>query len=158
MLNETYLTVLEGIKTFKELDFVKRNNCPIFLSPLSIFPDSCPNFHVPSYVTLSANQTHLHVLTNEITAFLSQSSVSGDTYGSVQSSMFLPYTVFVYLDTILHVLQTLYTIYFDPTFPPVMKCKQSYGDGCNVLGGIGMGHQFLCYNPFCLQNYAGELI
>ena len=76
MINETYLTVFDRIKTFKELYFLKRNNCPIFLSALSEFPDSRPNFHVRPYVTLSANQTHLNALTNEITALLSQSSMS----------------------------------------------------------------------------------
>ena len=44
---------------------------------MSEFPDSRPNFHVRPYVTLSANQTHLTALTNEITALLSQSSMSG---------------------------------------------------------------------------------
>ena len=77
MINETYLTVFDRIKTFKELNFVKRNNCPIFPLALSVFPDSRPNFHVRPYVTLSANQTHLNTLTNEITALLSQSSMSG---------------------------------------------------------------------------------
>ena len=77
MINETCLTVFDRIKTFKELYFVKRNNCPIFPSALSVFPDSRPNFHVRPYVTLSANQTHLNTLTNEITALLSQSSMSG---------------------------------------------------------------------------------
>ena len=77
MINETYLTVFDRIKTFKELNFVKRNNCPIFPSALSVFPDSRPNFHVRPYVTLSANQTHLNTLTNEITALLCQSSMSG---------------------------------------------------------------------------------
>ena len=76
MINETYLTVFDRIKTFKELYFLKRNNCPIFPSALSEFPDSRPNFHVRPYVTLSANQTHLNALTNEITALLSQSSMS----------------------------------------------------------------------------------
>ena len=73
MINETYLIVFDRVKTFKELNFVKRNNCPIFPSALSVFPD----FHVRPYVTLSANQTHLNSLTNEITALLSQSSMSG---------------------------------------------------------------------------------
>ena len=77
MINETCLTVFDRIKTFKELDFVKRNSCPIFPSALSVFPDSRPNFHVRPYVTLSANQTHLNVLTNEITDLLSQLSMSG---------------------------------------------------------------------------------
>ena len=76
MINETYLTVFDRIKTIKELYFFKRNNCPIFPSALSEFPDSRPNFHVRPYVTLSANQTHLNALTNEITALLSQSSMS----------------------------------------------------------------------------------
>ena len=77
MINETCLTVFDRIKTFKELYFVKRNKCPIFPSGLSELPDSRPNFHVRPYVTLSANQTHLYALTNEITALLSQSSMSG---------------------------------------------------------------------------------
>ena len=77
MINETYLTVFDTIKTFKELYFLKRNYRPIFPSALSEFPDSRPNFHVRPYVTLSANQTHLNALTNEITALLSQSSMSG---------------------------------------------------------------------------------
>ena len=77
MINETCLTVFDRIKTFKELYFVKRNNCPNFPSALSVFPDSRPNFHVRPFVTLSANQTHLYALTNEITALLSQSSMSG---------------------------------------------------------------------------------
>ena len=77
MINETYLTVFVRIKTFIELFVLKRKNCPIFPSALSEFPDSRPNFHVPPYVTLSANQTHLNALTNEITALLSQSSMSG---------------------------------------------------------------------------------
>ena len=77
MINETCLTVFNRIKTFKELYFLKRNICPIFPSALSVLPDSCPNFHVRPYVTLSANQTHLNALTYEITAFLSQSSMSG---------------------------------------------------------------------------------
>ena len=77
MINETYLTVFDRIKTFTELYFLKRNNCPIFPSALSEFPDSRPNFHVRPYVTLSANQTHLNALTNEITALLSQSSMFG---------------------------------------------------------------------------------
>ena len=64
MINDTCLTVFDRIKTFKELYFVKRNNCPIFPSALSVFPDSRPNFHVRPYVTLSANQTHLNTLTN----------------------------------------------------------------------------------------------
>ena len=72
MINETCLTVFDRIKTFKELYFFKRNNCPIIPSALSVFPESHPNFHVRTYVTLSANQTHLNVLTNEITALLSQ--------------------------------------------------------------------------------------
>ena len=38
--------------------------------------DSRPNFRVRPYATLSANQTHLNALTNEITALLSQSSMS----------------------------------------------------------------------------------
>ena len=76
MINETYLTVFDRIKTFKELYFLKRNKCPIFPSALSQFPDSRPNFHVRPYVTLSANQTHLNALTNEITALLSQSSMT----------------------------------------------------------------------------------
>ena len=76
MINQTYLTVLDRIKTFKALYFLKRNNCPIFPSALSEFPDSRPNFYVRPYVTLSANQTHLNALTNEITALLSQSSMS----------------------------------------------------------------------------------
>ena len=76
MINETYLIVFDRIKTFKELYFLKNNNCPIFPSALSEFPDSRPNFHVLPYVTLSANQTHLNALTNEITALLSQSSMS----------------------------------------------------------------------------------
>ena len=77
MINETYLTVFDRIKTFKELYFFfKRNNCPIFLSALSEFSNSRPNFHVRPYVTLSANQTHLNALTNEITDLLSQSSMS----------------------------------------------------------------------------------
>ena len=78
MINETYLTVFDRIKTFKELYFLKRNNCPIFPSALSEFPDSRPNFHVRPYVTLSANHTHLNALTNEITASLSQSSYQLD--------------------------------------------------------------------------------
>ena len=49
MINETCLTVFDRIKTFKELYFVKRNNCPIFPSALSVFPDSRPNFHVRPY-------------------------------------------------------------------------------------------------------------
>ena len=77
MINETCLTVFDRIKTFKELYFVKRNNCPIFPSALAVFPDSRPNFHVRPYVTLSANQTHLNVLFNEITAYLSHSSMLG---------------------------------------------------------------------------------
>ena len=77
MINETCLTAFDKIKLFEELYFVKRNNCPIFPSALSVFPDSRPNLHVPSYVTLSANQTHLNALTNEITALLSQSIMSG---------------------------------------------------------------------------------
>ena len=77
MINETCLTVFDKLKTFKELYFVKRNNCPIFPSALSVFPDRCPNFHVRPYVSLSANQTHLNVLTNEITDLLRQSSMSG---------------------------------------------------------------------------------
>ena len=77
MINETCLIVFDRIKTFKEIYFVKRNNCQIFPSALSVFPDSRPNFHVQPYVTLSANQTHLNMLTNEITALLSQSSMSG---------------------------------------------------------------------------------
>ena len=77
MINETCLAVLERIKTFKELYVVKRNNCPIFPSALSKFPDSRPNFHVRPYVTLSANQTHLNALSNEITGLFSQSSMSG---------------------------------------------------------------------------------
>ena len=77
MINEPCLTVFDRRKTFKELYFVKRNSCPIFPSALSVFPNSRPNFHVPPYVTFSANQTHLNVLTNEITALLSQSSMSG---------------------------------------------------------------------------------
>ena len=77
MINETCLTGFDRIKTFKELYFSKRNNCPIYPSALSVFPDSRPNFHVRPYVTLSANQTHLNALTNEITALLSQSSMSG---------------------------------------------------------------------------------
>ena len=76
MINETYFTVFDRIKTFKELYFLKINNCPIFPSALSEFPESCPNFHVRPYVTLSANQTHLNAKTNEITALLSQSSMS----------------------------------------------------------------------------------
>ena len=66
MINETCLTVFDRIKTFKELDFVKRNSCPIFPSALSAFPDSRPTFHVRAYVTLSANQTHLNALTNDV--------------------------------------------------------------------------------------------
>ena len=77
MINETCLTVFDRIKTFKELYFSKRNNCPIFPSAMSIFPDSSPDFHVRPYVTLSANQTHLNALTNEIKALLSQSIMSG---------------------------------------------------------------------------------
>ena len=77
MINETCLTAFDKIKLFEEPYFVKRNNCLIFPSALSVFPDSHPNFHVPSNVTLSANQTHLNALTNEITALLSQSSMSG---------------------------------------------------------------------------------
>ena len=77
MINETCLTAFDKIKTFEELYFVKRNICPIFSSALSVFPDSRPNFHVPPYVTLNANQTLLNALTNEITALLSQSSMSG---------------------------------------------------------------------------------
>ena len=77
MINETYLTVFDRIKTFKELYFLKRNNYPIFPSAQSEFPDSRPNFHVRPFVTLSANQTHLNALTNEITALLSQSSMLG---------------------------------------------------------------------------------
>ena len=77
MINETYLTVFDRIKTFKELYVLKRNNCPIFPSALSEFPDSRPYFHVRPYVSLSASQTHLNALTNEITALLSQSSMSG---------------------------------------------------------------------------------
>ena len=77
MINETYLTVYDRIKTFKEFYFLKINNRPIFPSALSEFPDSRPNFHVRPYVTLSANQTHLNALTNEITALLSQSSMFG---------------------------------------------------------------------------------
>ena len=77
MINETCLTVFDRIKTFKELYFVNRNNCPIFPSALSVFLDSRPNFHVRPYVTLRANQTHLNTLTNENTALLSQSSMSG---------------------------------------------------------------------------------
>ena len=74
--NETYLTIFDRIKTFKELYFLKINNRLIFPSALSEFPESSPNFHVRPYVTLSANQTHLNALTNEITALLSQSSMS----------------------------------------------------------------------------------
>ena len=77
MINETCLTVFDRIKTYQELYFLKRNICPIFSSALSVFPDSRPNFHVRPYVTLSANQTHLNALTNEITALLSKSSMSG---------------------------------------------------------------------------------
>ena len=77
MINEPCLTVFDGIRTFKGLYFLKRNNCPIFPSSLSEFPDSRPNFYVRPFVTLSANQTHLNALTNEITALLSQSSMSG---------------------------------------------------------------------------------
>ena len=55
MINETCLTVFDRIKTFEELYFLNRNNCPIFPSALSAFPDSRPNFHVLPYVTLSAN-------------------------------------------------------------------------------------------------------
>ena len=77
MINETYFTVFDRIKTFKQLYFLKRNNCPIFPSALSEFLDSRPNFNVRPYVTLSANQTHLNALTNEITALLSQSSMFG---------------------------------------------------------------------------------
>ena len=77
MINETCLTVFDRIKTFKEVYFVKRNSCLIFPSALSVIPDSRPNFHVRPYVTLSANQTHLNTLTNEIIASLSQSSMSG---------------------------------------------------------------------------------
>ena len=77
MIIETYLTVFDRIKTFKELYFLKRNNCPIFPSALSEIPDSRPIFHVRPYVTLSANQTHLNALTNEITALLSKSSMFG---------------------------------------------------------------------------------
>ena len=77
MINETCLTVFNRIKTFKELYFLKRNNCPNFPSALSVFPDSRPNFHVPPYVSLRANQTHLNALTNEIAALLSQSNMSG---------------------------------------------------------------------------------
>ena len=73
MINETCLTVFDRIKTFKELYLVKRNNCPIFPSALFVFPDSRPNFHVRPYVTLSSHQTHLNMLTNEITAVLSMS-------------------------------------------------------------------------------------
>ena len=81
MLNEACLTVLERLKTFKEFYFVKRNNCPFFpsSSALSVFPDSCPNFHVQPYATFSANLTHLNVLTNEITGLFSQQSMS-DSY------------------------------------------------------------------------------
>ena len=75
MINETYLTVFDRIKTFKELYFLKRNNCPIFPSALSEFPISRPNFLVRPYVTLSANQTLLNALTNDLTALLSQSSM-----------------------------------------------------------------------------------
>ena len=74
MINETCLTVFNRIKTFKELYFVKRNNCPIFPSALSEFPDNRPNFHVRPYVTLNANQTYSNALTNEISALLSQSA------------------------------------------------------------------------------------
>ena len=74
MINETCLTVFDRIKTFKELYFLKRNNCPIFPSALSVFPNSRPNFHVRPYATLSANQ---NTLTNEITALLSLSSKCG---------------------------------------------------------------------------------
>ena len=77
MINEKYLTVFDRIKTFKELYFLKRNSCSIFPSALSEFPDSRPNFHVRPHVTLSADQTHLNALTNEITALLSQSSMFG---------------------------------------------------------------------------------
>ena len=76
MINETCFTVLEIIKAFKEIYFVKRNNSPFFPSSLSVFPDSCPNFHVRPYVTISANQLHLNALTNEITGLFSQSSMS----------------------------------------------------------------------------------
>ena len=71
------LNVFDRIKTFKELYFLKRSNCPNFPSALSVFPDRRPNFHVRPYVSLSANQTHLNALTNEITAQSSQSSMSG---------------------------------------------------------------------------------
>ena len=77
MIKELCLTVFDRIKTFKELYFLKRNNCPIFPSALSVFPDSRPDFHVRPYVTLSANQTHLNELTNEIRALLNQSNMSG---------------------------------------------------------------------------------
>ena len=77
MINETCVLVFDRIKTFKELYFAKRNNCPIFPSALSVFPNRRPNFHVRPFVTLSANQTHLNALTNGITALLSQSSMSG---------------------------------------------------------------------------------
>ena len=77
MINETCLTAFDKIKPFEELYFVKRNNCPIFHSALSVFPNSRPNCHVRPYVTLSANQTHLNALTNEITTLLSQLSMSG---------------------------------------------------------------------------------
>ena len=40
---------------------------------MSVFPDSRPNLNVGTYVTLSANQTHLNVLTTEITALLTLS-------------------------------------------------------------------------------------
>ena len=77
MINETCLTVIDRMKAFKVLYFVKRNKCTIFPSALSVFPDSRPNFHVRPYVTLSAYQTHLNAITNEITALFSQSSMSG---------------------------------------------------------------------------------
>ena len=67
----------DRIKKFKELYLVKRNKCLIFPSALSVFPDSRPNSHVRPYDTLNAYQTHLNVLTNKITALLSQSSMSG---------------------------------------------------------------------------------